>query len=1083
MEGFFQSFLSRLRSHHQQPSTIINNRKLPFLATLLALSGACALVYQMAWLREFRLVFGGATPATAAVLAIFMGAMGAGSALFGRKAEASANPLRLYAWIEIGVGVAALLTPLLLSLVRSLYLSTGGIAALGVVPATLLQLVLATIVLAPPCLLMGGSLPAAFKWVETDQDAQRGSLGVLYGVNTLGALAGVLGSTFWLLELWGIRSTVVAAACVNLLIGGMAWYAARGDSEQKVEKKGRKAQKQAKAAEEEPPEDPSGRLTRRFLYAAAGITGFTFFLSELVWFRILAPLLGSSVYGFGLILALALAGIGFGGLLYRMLWASRAGAVTQAALARVSAWQALFLALPFALGDRIAVFAIDVNQLRSLGLPGQIAGWTLIASLLVLVPSILAGVQFPLLVGLLGSGSRNAGRHVGFAYAANTLGAIAGSLAGGFVLLPWLTALGAWRAVFVLTLLLSLAAALFGLRSFSIVSAHALAALWLGAGALMFLPTGPTAAWRHKPIGYGRVEALPASINGLRGWLHASRWKIAHEFEGREASVAAVSSDDGYCLYVNGKSDGSAFGDADTQIMQGLVPAMLHPAPHSAFIVGLGTGTTAGWVADVPEMNQVDVVELESAMTALAREHFAPVNRDVMNKKNVRLIPGDAREALLAAGRRYDLVISEPSNPYRAGVSTLFTQEFYAAARARLNEHGLFAQWVQGYEVDAQAIRQVYATLTSVFPHVETWISGPNDLLFIGHQKAPAYTMEQIRARMAQPLYAEALKRVWLANSVEGVLARHLASPDFARSLLKATPAHINTDDRNLLEYGFARALSKDNSFETTQVLLMAMEQNMDMPVHLATQLSLVQLSYERLRMLAADGSTASIPNELEGDYQRRVDAVTAFFKGDFKGVLDSWTGKAESPFEHLMLMEAAAQAGTAEQLKPHLEALRQDWPADAHFASAVSAFQEQSYDDATSHLLDGFKALRPQVWVRLSSVQTALSLVPPLAANNRDLVPQFVAVLKQPFPGGLAEPSRLNTLIQIITLLSDAEKIEVLSLFEPNPPWQRQFLEFRAKTYRAAKHTRAEQAEHDVQEFLQHADRPLDEGANAASR
>ena len=1041
--------------------------RLPFLACLLALSGACALVYQMAWLQEFRLVFGGATPATAAVLAIFMGAMGAGSALFGRKAEASSNPLRLYAFIELGVGVAALLTPQLLSVVRSLYLSTGGIAALGQVPATLLQLLLATVVLAPPCLLMGGSLPAAFKWVETDQDTQRGSLGVLYGVNTLGALAGVLVSTFWLLELWGIRTTVMAAAGVNLIIGAAAWYVARREETR---------HEREEETEEEEKEDSSRAFTRRFLYLAAGITGFTFFLSELVWFRILAPLLGSSVYGFGLILALALAGIGLGGLLYRMLWAPRAGAVTLSALARVAAWQALFIALPFALGDRIAVFAIDVNQLRSLGLSGQTTGWAMIASLLVLGPSILAGVQFPLLVGLLGSGSRDAGRHVGFAYAANTLGAITGSLAGGFLLLPWLTALGAWRWVFVLTLMLSLGAAVLGARTTSKWAWPVIAALCLGSGWLMFVPTGPTAAWRHRPIGYGRVESLPNSINGLRGWLHASRWKIAQEFEGREASVAAVDSDDGYCLYVNGKSDGSAFGDADTQIMQGLVPALLHPAPHTAFIVGLGTGTTAGWVADVPEMKQVDVVELEPAMASLARNHFAPVNRDVLNKANVHLIPGDAREALLAAGSRYDLIISEPSNPYRAGVSTLFTQEFYHAAKARLNEHGLFAQWVQGYEVDAQAIRQVYATLTSVFPHVETWISGPNDLLFIGHLTPPAYPLEQLRTRITQPLFAEALKRVWLTNSVEGVLAHHLASPEFARTLLKTTPANINTDDRNLLEYGFARALSKDNTFETTQVLSMAIEQETDVPAHLAAQIDRTRLTYERLRMLAADGASFAMLDDLTGEDQRRAEAVAAFAKGNFHEVLDSWVGTPASPFEQLMLLESAAQAGTAEQLPPYLAAVRQDWPADTHFSAALSAFRHESYDDAASHLLDGFRAMRSQVWVRLSSVQTALSLVPPLAANNRDLVPQFMAVLQEPFPGGLAEPSRMNTLTQIITLLSEAQKIEVLSRFEPNPPWQRQFLEFRLKTYQSAKHALVPQAEHDLQDFLRHADRRLDE-------
>ncbi len=164
-------------------------------AVLLGLSGACGLVYQMAWLREFRLVFGGATPATAAVLAIFMGGLGAGSAFFGRKADAAAKPLRLYGLLEAGVGLSALLTPLLLAGVRALYLRTGGIVALGLVPATLLQLLLATFVLAAPCLLMGGSLPAALKWVETEQDRQRGMLGVLYGVNTLGAVAGVLAGT------------------------------------------------------------------------------------------------------------------------------------------------------------------------------------------------------------------------------------------------------------------------------------------------------------------------------------------------------------------------------------------------------------------------------------------------------------------------------------------------------------------------------------------------------------------------------------------------------------------------------------------------------------------------------------------------------------------------------------------------------------------------------------------------------------------------------------------------------------------------------------------------------------------------
>ncbi|MCE7938700.1 MAG: spermidine synthase, partial [Chloroflexi bacterium CFX6] len=205
--------------------------RLPFLAVLLGLSGMCALVYQTAWLRDLRLVFGGATPAAAAALAIFMGGLGIGSAVLGRRAEAAPDPLRLYGLIELGVGASALLTPFLLVAVRALYVATGGISALGLVPATLLQLVLSAVVLGVPCALMGGSLPAAFKWAETeraDRDAQRGDLGVLYGVNTLGAVAGVMLSTFWILEAWGIRTTVWAAAVINLAVGAAAWWASRG---------------------------------------------------------------------------------------------------------------------------------------------------------------------------------------------------------------------------------------------------------------------------------------------------------------------------------------------------------------------------------------------------------------------------------------------------------------------------------------------------------------------------------------------------------------------------------------------------------------------------------------------------------------------------------------------------------------------------------------------------------------------------------------------------------------------------------------------------------------------------------------
>ncbi len=1064
--------------------------RLPFLGFLLCLSGACALVYQTAWLRDLRLVFGGATPAAAAVLAIFMGGLGAGSALLGRRSETVHDPLRLYGLIEIGVGASALLTPFLLAAVRALYVRTGGITALGLGPATLLQLGLSAVVLAAPCVLMGGSLPAAFKWAEAvraERDAQRGDLGVLYGLNTLGAVAGVMASTFWLLEAWGIRATVWAAAAVNLAVGAAAVWVARGrgnDPDPRRQARPVSGGAQAAGASHRTGRPSAGplapdavgqRVAPRFVFLAAAITGFAFFLMELVWFRMLAPLVGSSLYGFGLILAVALAGIGAGGLLYRWWWAPYPGAVSPRSLARVSAWQALLLAVPWALGDSIAVFAYHVNGLRALGLAGQITGWALVTGLLVLGPSLLAGVQFPLLVGLLGEGARDAGRDVGHAYAANTLGAVAGALAGGFILVPGLAATGSWRLVVGLTLGLSLGAAVLAIRAASRLDLAATAGLWVCAAFLVLALPGPTAAWRHVPIGYGRIGALPTTVNGLREWQTERRSDVLREIEGREASVAVAIGGSGHALLVGGKSDGTAFGDADTQVMLGLLPAMLHPEPRTAFVVGLGTGTTAGWLADVPGMQRVDVAEIEPGIAALAREFFAPVNRGALDKPNVRLIAGDARELLVTRGPVYDLIVSEPSNPYRAGVATLYTEEYYAAVKGRLAPGGLFGQWLQGYEVDSRAVRLVYATLASVFPFVETWVTEMGDLLFICHLAPPAYPMDQLRTRIAQPPYAEAIRRVWLTDSVEGVLARHLATPDVARRIA-AINGERNTDDRNRLEYGFARALSQASAFDAGQVLSMALAANADVPAHLVGQVDARRIQLERLLMLAADDTGFVVPPELVGDDRRRAEAVLAFVDRRYADVVRLWPGEPNGPMAALVLLESAARTAAPEDVRPRIGPLVDDWPADARFAAAETAARNGAPDTAVEHLVEGFAALRGQVWSREASAESALALAVRLAAGQPDHARALLEPLREPFPGGLAEPARRDALAAIGPHLPPELQLEVATRFDPYPAWNRTFLEFRRDALSRAGDPRADAAARDVEAFIRHADPALQE-------
>ena len=1045
-----------------------------FLTALLFCSGACALVYQMMWLREFRLIFGSSTPATAAVLAIFMGGLGLGAAWFGQRVEHSPNPLRFYGRLELGVAAAAAITPWLLVLTRALYVKTGGVLALGSGVAAVVHVLLAVLVLGIPCTLMGGTLPAAVKWVETEADVQRGATGALYGGNTLGAVTGVVLSTFWLLERLGNRHTLYAAAAVNMVVAAIALAVARFSDHPNLKPDPSKFRGTARA-----PAVPT--LMRKappwFVYAAAGVTGFVFFLQELVWYRMLTPLMGGSAYTFGLILSLALFGVGVGGFAYRVFVAPRTGSITLLSFGLLCGVQACLLAAPYALGDRAAVFAWHANNLRCFGFGGQVLGWTMTAAILVLFPALLAGVQFPWLVALLGEGKEEAGRDVGNAYAANTIGAIAGSLLGGFVLLPALTAPGCWRLTAWLMLALSLAALALTRRETGYKAWLGVAGLAALVLELTTLTMGPTGVWRHTAIGYSRLVTIPSTPNELRGWENRMRHRVEREFEGRESSVAVTSADDGYSLMVNGKSDGSTLSDAPNQVMLGLLGALLHPHPARACVVGLGTGSTAGWLAEVPGMERVDVIELEPAVAELATNYFAAVNRNVLSKPNVHLTIGDGREVLLVAGAPYDLIASEPSNPYRAGVTSLYTREFYQAVQRRLAPGGIFAQWVQGYDVDAPTIRLVYATLSSVFPYVETWSTQPGDLLFVCYQEAPNYSVEQLRQRVQVEPFAEALKRIWVTNSAEGVIAHYVASPALAREI-QAQEHLVNTDDRNLLEYSFARSLISEHKFNPDQIMALASRRQFSLPEQLVGKLDISKVDEERLLFFAGRLQRFGIPETVQGEVRNRALAIQAYINADYATVLRNWKGEAESPMARLIMAEAVAYVGTPDEANAVIGTIEHDWPVDAELTAALVAARNGAPEVAADHLRKAFTACRQNPWVRRRLLDTGMELAQRLAAQDPRLAQMMFDVFAQPLAAGLWELPRAEVRAVLARNLPAPEQLQAVMDCEPYVPWSRDFLEFRLSVYRAAKSPRAEAAARDLTEYLRHADKTFEEAA-----
>ncbi len=1043
------------------------------IAALLFGSGMCALVYQTVWLRSLRLIFGSSTPATGAVLAIFMGGLGLGALRLGRNAQASANPLRLYALLEAGISIAAAITPFLLYGVGSLYIAAGG-AQLGGPASTAVRLLLATCVIGVPVFLMGGTLPAAGRAVTGATDLGRKGLALLYGVNTLGAVAGALLSTFVMFEAFGTRTTLWLACALNVGVVLLALKMSKSVG--------------TPAAAEAPPEPPDGSTpaaTPRsgLLLTAAGVSGFSFLLAELVWYRMAAPILGGSTYTFGLVLAVALLGVGLGGVLYSWLGPSRP---TEGRFALTCALMTVTLLAPLALGDDLALLAHHLREAGQRSFPMMVLGWSVVTAILVLPTALVAGYQFPLLLALKGRGTENVATDVGQLYGANTLGAILGSLAGGFGLLPMLGAPGAWTLAALLFVPVTLA---FAHHAWPRERGRVIGALVVAAlGLLLLLAPGPSAIWRHTAIGAGRAGLSQPSWNAQREALNAKQRWIFGETEGRESSLGFGS--DGLTLVVNGKSDGSATKDASTMILLALIGAILHPDPESAFVIGLGTGQTAGWSAAVPTMKRVDCVELEPEVAEFARL-CRLTNFDVMDHPKVTHVFGDGREALQVARHEYDLIASEPSNPFRAGLASFYTTDFYRHAKDRLGENGLFLQWLQSYEVDTTTVQIVVTTLRSVFPYVSVWMVNPRgDLLLVGSAEPQVISVDQVRERLHSEPYRTAFGRIAGIHDVEGFLALHLANPKLADSFLAvADDSVINTDDRTLLEYRFARSVGKPNRVSPLDVLQAAYEVGAHSPA-IRGESTVDGARVQLLRVRPWQAAEMTLPqiavDEADAD---RMAMWSAASSGDVGGAMQLMQTLPPPPahdvFERMLwarirLWGQGQRKSTLEEreaLADELELLEsQGFATDA----AWLRLQARTLDGLDDTILveqarAAFEATRRDPWVRQGLVATTLANLAAGLEDRETASAVARALLEAPFAVEMAETYRRYTAAQLAFRAGDFQTAaRAFELDEPHPRWARADLEARALTYQQARPRLAEQAHADLAEFLAHDTPPL---------
>jgi spermidine synthase len=595
---------------------------------------------------------------------------------------------------------------------------------------------------------------------------------------------------------------------------------------------------------------------------------------------------------------------------------------------------------------------------------------------------------------------------------------------------------------------------------------------------LLLAATGPTAVWRHGGIGAGRAPRdVFTSPNQLRAWEQTLRRAIVAEGDGVESSVALAVEESGYAFIVNGKSDGSARNDAGTQVMLGLLGAIRHPQPRRALVIGLGTGSTAGWLGAIPSMEQVDVVELESLVLGVARASEA-VNHDVMHNPKVRVTIGDARETLLTTRDRYDVIASEPSNPFRAGIASLFTIEYYRAARARLTDDGVFAQWVQGYEIDARTLRTIYTTMAAVFPQVETWQTNEGDLVLLATVRPRGYDATVLRARIAEEPFKTALANAWRAVDLGGVIAHHIATDAVARVFAGMPLAEINTDDRNIVEFGLARSVGRRGAGLVAEIRQFAGTMGASRPP-LDTDAG---IAWPAIDTAWANVIDWTVPWEalrvLPQIELQRQEALRRYYRaGDINGARDLWRQQSDpprDPTELAMAAELEADAGSDTAI-PLIEQLRGYQPAEADTVLATLRLRQSRINEAAAALESAFTRYRTDPWPLLRFKQRALGLADQLATRDPKQARRLFEVLRQPFSVHAIDDMRLTTMVDLTTRFDFKGACrEAMNALEPHVPWTAGFLVVRRDCYQTNNDPRLAAATRDLNDFLAHEPLPL---------
>jgi spermidine synthase len=706
------------------------------MIALFVLSGLASLVYQVVWFKQLAYFLGNTTYSQSIVLATFMGGLALGAWYWGKVSDRINNNLKLFAYLEIILALYCFMYYPIFDFAADVF--TGLVHLMewesDSYQVLLLKFLVSSLTILFPTFLMGGTLPVLVRFISNQSDKIGENVAILYFVNSLGAVLGTVLAGFFLLQWLGLRMTTFAGASVELFVGMSALILSKYFEKDIVAGSAKNAEV---GGENKGIVDSEFSIAKNTILWFAGITGFCAMVYEVGWLRLLIPILSSSTYSFTIILTVFIGGITLGSYLVYKFQSRIKKPLFFVGFCQFAIVISILISLPFY--ERIPFLiwkTVQSSEQSELTYALYLATQMSFVFILLIVPTVFMGMSLPVLSRIAVNEIHSAGRTIGSIFAVNTLGTVIGSLTAGLILIPIIGI----RSTVELAMLLN---ALIAFRVFFWKSLTQrklkirLVALFVIATLFYSLNVNSN-RWAHAIM----ISEIPRQINRIappsdfQGFIEGSLKSDTILFykEGIGGTIVVATNGKEVYLTTNGKGDANSVTDLRTQISLGLTPITLHPKPDSIFVIGFGAGTTIGHAASHPNVKYAEVAEISPEVIE-ASVFFNSINNKPLENKKIRIIKDDGISALRLSNKKFDVIISQPSNPWSAGVGNLFTDEFFRDCKTKLKPGGIVGQWFNLYEMDDQSLALILRTALGRFEHVSLWHIGKLDVLLICSDK------------------------------------------------------------------------------------------------------------------------------------------------------------------------------------------------------------------------------------------------------------------------------------------------------------------------------------------------------------